>query len=163
MKNARMMLLALGALAMTAPALAKGGLNRDNSGKSQSSRADHGSHAKETPDRAGNDRRWDSSRARNGDGRGYWLNGGYYRDGRYIGKSCPPGLAKKQNGCLPPGLAKGRWAVGQRLPEAYRNQYIPREYRDRYTQGTYRYYDGHVYRIDPRTFVVQEVLAAVFR
>jgi Ni/Co efflux regulator RcnB len=27
---------------------------------------------------------------------------------------CPPGLAKKNNGCLPPGQA--RWAVGQPLP-----------------------------------------------
>ncbi|MDB5897558.1 MAG: hypothetical protein JWP22_3796 [Ramlibacter sp.] len=27
---------------------------------------------------------------------------------------CPPGLAKKNNGCVPPGQA--RWAVGQPLP-----------------------------------------------
>lgn len=29
---------------------------------------------------------------------------------------CPPGLAKKNNGCLPPGQAKKLWAVGQPLP-----------------------------------------------
>ena len=28
---------------------------------------------------------------------------------------CPPGLAKKQNGCMPPGQAK-KWAVGKPLP-----------------------------------------------
>lgn len=28
---------------------------------------------------------------------------------------CPPGLAKKGNGCLPPGQAK-RWVIGQSLP-----------------------------------------------
>jgi Ni/Co efflux regulator RcnB len=28
---------------------------------------------------------------------------------------CPPGLAKKNNGCLPPGQAK-KWVVGQPLP-----------------------------------------------
>lgn len=28
---------------------------------------------------------------------------------------CPPGLAKKNNGCQPPGQAK-KWAKGQRLP-----------------------------------------------
>jgi hypothetical protein len=28
---------------------------------------------------------------------------------------CPPGLAKKNNGCMPPGQAK-KWAVGQPLP-----------------------------------------------
>lgn len=33
------------------------------------------------------------------------------------GKGCPPGLAKKNNGCLPPGQAK-KYAVGQPLPAA---------------------------------------------
>jgi Ni/Co efflux regulator RcnB len=28
---------------------------------------------------------------------------------------CPPGLAKKHNGCMPPGQAR-RWAVGQPVP-----------------------------------------------
>ena len=31
------------------------------------------------------------------------------------GGRCPPGLAKRGNGCLPPGQAR-RWAVGQPLP-----------------------------------------------
>jgi Ni/Co efflux regulator RcnB len=30
-------------------------------------------------------------------------------------KGCPPGLAKKNNGCLPPGQAR-KWAVGAPLP-----------------------------------------------
>ena len=30
---------------------------------------------------------------------------------------CPPGLARKNNGCMPPGHAK-RWSVGQPLPRA---------------------------------------------
>lgn len=29
---------------------------------------------------------------------------------------CPPGLAKKHNGCLPPGQAKKRYVVGRALP-----------------------------------------------
>jgi hypothetical protein len=29
---------------------------------------------------------------------------------------CPPGLAKKNNGCLPPGQAKKRYAIGRPLP-----------------------------------------------
>ena len=40
--------------------------------------------------------------------RGYYDN--YTRSGR-----CPPGLAKKNNGCIPPGQAK-KWAIGQPLP-----------------------------------------------
>lgn len=38
----------------------------------------------------------------------------YYRQ-QYRSGSCPPGLAKKNNGCLPPGQARA-WAMGQPLP-----------------------------------------------
>ncbi len=31
-------------------------------------------------------------------------------------RTVPPGLAKKNNGCLPPGQAKKRYQVGQPLP-----------------------------------------------
>lgn len=31
-------------------------------------------------------------------------------------KNCPPGLAKKKNGCLPPGQAKKRYRIGDPLP-----------------------------------------------
>lgn len=53
--------------------------------------------------------------------------GGYFRDEHRIvirdyygreyggGKRCPPGLAKKHNGCQPPGQAR-KWAVGRALP-----------------------------------------------
>jgi Ni/Co efflux regulator RcnB len=30
---------------------------------------------------------------------------------------CPPGLAKKHNGCLPPGQAKKLYRIGERLPD----------------------------------------------
>jgi Ni/Co efflux regulator RcnB len=39
----------------------------------------------------------------------------YYHEHYSNGRNCPPGLAKKHNGCLPPGQAK-RWAVGQPIP-----------------------------------------------
>jgi Ni/Co efflux regulator RcnB len=39
----------------------------------------------------------------------------YYSQRYGSGKACPPGLAKKNNGCLPPGQAK-KWMVGQPLP-----------------------------------------------
>src|SRR6476620_3679120 len=38
----------------------------------------------------------------------------YYRD-EFSRGNCPPGLAKKDNGCLPPGQAKKAWIVGQPL------------------------------------------------
>lgn len=38
----------------------------------------------------------------------------YYTD-EYRKGRCPPGLAKKHNGCMPPGQAR-QWAVGRTLP-----------------------------------------------
>lgn len=37
---------------------------------------------------------------------------------------CPPGLAKKNNGCLPPGPAR-KWHVGQPLPADLRRYPLP--------------------------------------
>ncbi|AOF84069.1 hypothetical protein BSY239_113 [Hydrogenophaga sp. RAC07] len=52
--------------------------------------------------------------------------GGYFQDSqrvavreyyepRFRAGNCPPGLAKKNNGCMPPGQAK-KWRKGYRLP-----------------------------------------------
>lgn len=38
----------------------------------------------------------------------------YYGEQYRVGR-CPPGLAKKNNGCMPPGQAR-KWAVGQPMP-----------------------------------------------
>jgi Ni/Co efflux regulator RcnB len=38
-----------------------------------------------------------------------------YYEGEFRGGHCPPGLAKKHNGCLPPGQAK-KWHMGRALP-----------------------------------------------
>ena len=39
----------------------------------------------------------------------------YYEE-EFRGGRCPPGLAKKHNGCMPPGQAK-KWRVGRPLPQ----------------------------------------------
>ena len=38
----------------------------------------------------------------------------YYGEEHRAGR-CPPGLAKKHNGCMPPGQAR-KWQIGQPLP-----------------------------------------------
>jgi hypothetical protein len=65
---------------------------------------------------------------------------------------CPPGLAKKNNGCLPPGqaakfigqplLAASRYGTLGALPGSFRNLYWDDD--DYY----YRYGGGYVYRVD---------------
>jgi len=38
-----------------------------------------------------------------------------YYAGQFQAGRCPPGLAKKRNGCMPPGQAK-KWHIGRPLP-----------------------------------------------
>ncbi|MCM8558144.1 hypothetical protein [Sphingomicrobium sediminis] len=140
------------------------------------------------------------------------------RDRRGYVDGCPPGLAKKNNGCLPPGQAKqiygqrvpasyadrrlvgpyadwygrdndweyrlGRefiyriggddlvsgliplydrrgyyYPVGSRYPDAYDSYNLPYQYRSYYRDDYYRYGDGAIYRVDPETQLIQSVAA----
>lgn len=49
----------------------------------------------------------------------------YYRS-ESSAKRCPPGLAKKNNGCMPPGQAK-QWELGERLSSDVIYHEIPAE------------------------------------
>lgn len=48
-------------------------------------------------------------------GDSHWTYVREYYAGEFQAGRCPPGLAKKRNGCMPPGQAK-KWRVGQPLP-----------------------------------------------
>jgi Ni/Co efflux regulator RcnB len=48
----------------------------------------------------------------------------YYSQNYGGGKRCPPGLAKKNNGCMPPGQAKN-WSVGQPIPRGVTIYTVP--------------------------------------
>lgn len=83
---------------------------------------------------------------------------------------CPPGLAKKNNGCLPPGQAKKLYNRGQRWPGnygyAWNYNQIPYDLRDRYDfDDDYRYYygDGYLYQVDPATMLISQVVRAILR
>src|SRR4051812_15339432 len=50
-----------------------------------------------------------------------------YYEVEFQGKGkCPPGLAKKHNGCMPPGQAK-KWQMGRPLPSDVVYYSVPRE------------------------------------
>jgi hypothetical protein len=98
----------------------------------------------------------------NGHGRGHAYDNGYDR-------GCPPGLAKKHNGCMPPGQAR-KLARGQRWQSGYGTVYtyqrIPYDLRRRYDLNSrYRYYydNGYLYQVDPRTMLISQVISALLR
>ena len=83
---------------------------------------------------------------------------------------CPPGLAKKNNGCLPPGQAKKLYNIGQRWPGSYGHAWtynqIPYDLRNRYgfnDNSRYYYGDGYLYQVDPATMLISQVVSAILR
>jgi hypothetical protein len=98
---------------------------------------------------------------------------GYDKHGRgtvygYGAGGCPPGLAKKNNGCMPPGQAKKLYRTGQRFPLGYGNAWsynqIPYSLRQQYDldrNNRYYYGDGYIYGVDPRTRVIEQVISAL--
>jgi hypothetical protein len=81
-----------------------------------------------------------------------------------VGKTgCPPGLAKKRNGCLPPGQAR-KYARGDRLPAHLSRYNLPGAYRDRYRDNRsymYRYEDRTIYRVNRRSGLIDAVISAI--
>ena len=81
--------------------------------------------------------------------------------------NCPPGLAKKDNGCLPPGQAKKRYVVGQPLPSGIVVADLPRELSARLgaVPAGYRYgiLDGDVVILAIPTRLVVDAIDAFVR
>lgn len=78
----------------------------------------------------------------------------------YYGSNCPPGLAKKNNGCLPPGIAKKRYEIGRRIPDGW--DYVPDELIIRLPRlggdRAYRLVDGDLVVVAVATLIVLDAL-----
>lgn len=78
---------------------------------------------------------------------------------------CPPGLAKKHNGCLPPGQAKKRYVVGRALPRTIVVERVPAGFlpRLRTAPPGYEYVvvDGDVLLMRTRTRVIADAIVAL--
>lgn len=85
--------------------------NGNGNGKSQKSK----SYKADKDDDRGEHRKWDGKNGSYFASHDRDVVRRYYGDEFRKGKGCPPGLAKKNNGCLPPGQAK-KWHYGQPLP-----------------------------------------------
>ena len=82
-------------------------------------------------------------------------------------KDCPPGLAKKEVPCVPPGQAKKMWYAGDRVDGDY--VLIPREewdallLRDYNDGSTYLRADDQILRVARDTLIVLEAIRILDR
>jgi Ni/Co efflux regulator RcnB len=137
MKNLLISLAAISALTIAAPAAAKPGKGQSghHAGKHQGKQSDRF-------DRVGYDRRLLA---------------------RQNVRGCPPGLAKKNNGCLPPGQAR-KLGIGDRLPSYLSGYNIPDRYRDRYYDNrdySYRYEDDSIYRVNRGSGMIDQIISVL--
>lgn len=73
--------------------------------------------------------------------------------------NCPPGLAKKDNGCLPPGQAKKY--LGSRIQQSFADSRIPFQYRSWYRDDDdyfYRYGDNNIYRVSRNNDLIDGII-----
>ena len=160
------LLLAAGAasLAIAAPTAADPGKNKGHGNQAEHGQMMHQGNAKHAEHgqmmHQGNAKHAERSRHvyQGRAAANYWGN-----------RSCPPGLAKKHNGCLPPGIAKRSFNVGDRWNGNYGqwsyNQ-VPTDWRNQYnldSDNRYYYRNGYLYSVDPKTRLVELVIQALIR
>ncbi|MDB5963615.1 MAG: hypothetical protein JWQ72_115 [Polaromonas sp.] len=119
----RIIALAIASMCVAGPVLAKDHGNGHGNGNG------NGKHGQKHDDERGDQRA--DKRQREEIKQGAFFNDQqrtsvreYYTTRYASGKNCPPGLAKKNNGCLPPGQAK-KWAVGQPVPRGVTVYAVP--------------------------------------
>jgi hypothetical protein len=129
----------------------RGWAKADKSERGQSMRADKGDNGAERRAERGRDENKRDVRFEGGNERVVrddrkdrrWDDDDFFdRDDRGLVQGCPPGLAKKNNGCMPPGLAKQR--DGDWRTVSYRPDWFG--YSD-LNDGRYFYDDGFLYRL----------------
>ena len=79
--------------------------------------------------------------------------------GRGLANGCPPGLDKRDNGCMPPGQVKN--LIGARLSNSFSNAMVPLTMRSWYPdndQYLYRSGDGFIYRVNRSNSLVDGLI-----
>ena len=86
-----------------------------------------------------------------------------FADNRVLGliNGCPPGLDKKNNGCLPPGQAK-KQLIGTPLAMSLQSAFLPEPLKNYWADNDDYYYrynnDGYLYRVDRDTNLIASLL-----
>ncbi len=130
----RIVALAITSLLVAGPALSKG--KDDDNGNGNNGKG-NGKHSQKFENKANKQQVKDYNKAEKRERKeiqaGTYFNDQqrtvvrqYYTQTYTNGKRCPPGLAKKNNGCMPPGQARN-WVVGQPVPSGVTVYSVPQQ------------------------------------
>ncbi len=117
--------LLIGGLISPGPAMADKPAWAGSGKGGKNSNADSGGGQRDDEGRARRDRDAAPSGSREQFGERHRVYVRDYYAKQSSGGRCPPGLAKKNNGCMPPGQAK-KWQLGQPLPRDVVYYEVPR-------------------------------------
>lgn len=125
--SSRLIALAITSVFVAGPVFAKG--NDDDNGHGK----DKDKHAEKYEKKYQKQAQKDEKRERKEIEQGKYFNDQqriyvreYYTTNYGPGKKCPPGLAKKGNGCMPPGQVR-TWVVGQAIPRNVTMYSVPQQ------------------------------------
>ena len=122
----RLVALAIASAFLAGPAFAQGkGHGRDKQDKQEEKAEKHADKQREKAEKRADKRERQEIKQGayfNDEHRTYVRQ--YYSQHYGDGRRCPPGLAKKNNGCLPPGQAR-KWNVGQPIPRGVTVYSVP--------------------------------------
>ena len=114
--SSRILALSLASLFLAGPSLAKGNDDDDHGkGKGKHSQKHEDKREEKAEKRAEKRERKDIAPGSYFNDQQRTYVNQYYTQNYGNGKRCPPGLAKKNNGCMPPGQVK-TWVIGQPVP-----------------------------------------------
>ncbi|WP_397410279.1 RcnB family protein [Polaromonas sp.] len=166
----RIVTLAIATLLLTGPALSKGKDDDDHRGKGNG----NGKHSQKYEQQKGGSKGQEKAAKRE---RKEIQPGTYFNDQQrsaareyYVqtysnGKKCPPGLAKKNNGCMPPGQTRN-WAVGQPIPRGVTTYAVPQTVIAQLPPAPYGYrytrIDGDIVLVQQQNNLIVDIIQGLF-
>jgi Ni/Co efflux regulator RcnB len=164
----RIVTLAIATLLVAGPALAKGNGDNDHHGNG------NGKHAQKHEQQKGGSKGQEKAakRERKEIQPGTYFNDQqrsaareYYVQNYSNGKKCPPGLAKKNNGCMPPGQARN-WTVGQPIPRGVTTYAVPQRVIAQLPPAPYGYrytrIDGDIVLVQQQNNLIVDIIQGLF-
>ncbi|HYW55340.1 MAG TPA: DUF1236 domain-containing protein [Polaromonas sp.] len=168
----RIATLAIATLLLAGPVLSKGKDDDDHGGKGNGKHSQKAEKQQKHASKGSGKDDKDAKRERKEVQPGTYFNDQqrtvvrqYYTQNYTNGKKCPPGLAKKNNGCMPPGQVRN-WAVGQPIPSGVTTYSVPQPVIVQLPPAPYGYrytrIGGDIVLVEQKNNLIVDIIQGLF-